>query len=196
MNICVYGASSKAIDKKYIDAVEMLGKEMALRGHALVFGGGASGLMGAAVRGLQKEGGKSVGVAPTFFDKPGVLYRACDEFIFTDTMRQRKQIMEDRSDAFIMTPGGIGTMEEFFEILTLKQLGRHGKPIAVFNVCGYYDELGDMIKKAFKEGFMRDGSENLYKTFDDPCELLDYIENRGDIGRNADISCLSDSNVI
>ena len=178
MNICVYGASSKAIDEKYIEAVEKLGEEMAARGHVLVFGGGTAGLMGAAVRGLQRKGGKSLGVAPKFFDEPGILHQTCDEFIFTDTMRQRKQIMEDRSDAFIMTPGGIGTFEEFFEILTLKQLGRHSKPIAVFNAYGYYDQLEAMIKKAFSEGFMRKGSENLYKSFDDPCHLLNYLENQ------------------
>lgn len=176
MNICVYGASSDAIAEKYIKAAEKLGKEIASRGHSLVFGGGASGLMGAVVRGLQTKGGKSLGVAPSFFDKPGILHSSCDEFIFTETMRERKQIMEDRSDAFIMTPGGIGTFEEFFEILTLRQLGRHDKPIAVFNACGYYDELENMIKKAFNEGFMRKGSENLYMTFDNSKTLLDYIE--------------------
>ncbi len=178
MNICVYGASSKSIDKKYIDSVERLGEEMARRGHMLVFGGGAEGLMGAAVRGLQRRGGRSLGIAPKFFDEPGILHETCDEFIFTETMRQRKQLMEERSDAFIMTPGGIGTFEEFFEILTLKQLGRHDKPIAVFNICGYYDELEAMMRRAFSEGFMRKGSENLYKSFGEASLLLNYIESK------------------
>lgn len=176
MNICVYGASSENIDKKYISATEILGEEMAKRGHSLVFGGGTNGLMGAVVRGAQRQGGKSLGVAPEFFDKPGILHKTCDEFIFTETMRQRKQIMEERSDAFIMVPGGIGTFEEFFEILTLRQLKRHSKPIAVFNVDGYYDNLTAMIKKAFNEGFMRAGSENIFKSFENPDLLLDYIE--------------------
>ena len=105
--------------------------------------------MGAAVKGVQAKGGYSLGVAPHFFDKPGILHDSCNEFIFTDTMRQRKQIMEERSDAFITVPGGIGTFEEFFEILTLRQLNRHHKPIAVFNINGYYDHLTAMIDHAF-----------------------------------------------
>lgn len=176
MNICVYGASSRSIDEKYIKAVEYLGERMALRGHSLVFGGGTEGLMGAAVRGIQKCGGKSLGIAPSFFDKPGILHKTCDEFIFTDTMRQRKEIMENRSDAFIMVPGGIGTLEEFFEIITLRQLGQHDKPVAILNISGYFDGLEAMIKKAFKEGFMRENSHDLYRSFDDADSVLDYIE--------------------
>lgn len=108
--------------------------------------------MGAAVKGVQAKGGYSLGVAPHFFDEPGILHDSCNEFIFTDTMRQRKQIMEERSDAFITVPGGIGTFEEFFEILTLRQLNRHHKPIAVFNINGYYDHLTAMIDHAFEQG--------------------------------------------
>lgn len=176
MNICVYGASSDNIDKKYVDAVYDLGCEMAARGHCLVFGGGAHGLMGAAVSGISSLGGESVGVAPTFFNTPGILYENCSEFIFTDTMRQRKEIMENRSDAFIMVPGGIGTLEEFFEVLTLKQLDQLHKPIAVFNIDGYYDSLESLLKQIEDEGFMRSPAEPLYKSFDDLSNLLDYLE--------------------
>ena len=97
---------------------------------------------------------------------PGILHKTCDEFIFTETMRERKQIMEERSDAFIMVPGGIGTLEEFFEILTLKQLGRHNKPIVVFNINGYYDDLEKMLYKSETEGFMRPVPQKLYESFD------------------------------
>ena len=176
MNICIYGASSTTLAKHYIEAVETLGKRMAQRGHGLVFGGGANGLMGAAVRGVTEQGGFSLGIAPTFFDKPGILFENCSEFIFTETMRERKQILEDRSDAFIMVPGGIGTFEEFFEVLTLRQLGQHTKPIAVYNVGGYYDHFEAMMQHAFDEGFMKEGHHNIYKIFDDADELLDYIE--------------------
>lgn len=176
MNICVYGASSAEIDKKYIAAAENLGEEMAKRGHSLIFGGGATGLMGAVARGLDKKGGYSLGVAPTFFDKPGVLYENCSEFIFTETMRQRKEIMENRADAFVMTPGGIGTFEEFFEILTLKQLGQHNKPIAVLNTGGYFDALAKMLQNAVEQGFMKAGCLSLFGMFEDAQELLNYIE--------------------
>ena len=176
MNICIYGASSDNINKKYHDAVFQLGRVIAERGHSLVFGGGSSGLMGAAVRGVQSAGGFSVGVAPRFFDKPDILHSSCNEFIFTDTMRERKQIMEERSDAFIAVPGSIGTFEELFEILTLKQLGRHCKPVALFNIKGYYDSLCCMLKHASDEGFMRSGSENILPVYDNISSLLDYIE--------------------
>ena len=122
MRICVYGAASPTIDPAYIEAVEKMGKEMAARGHSLVFGGGGNGLMGAAARGVRTAGGYILGVIPKFFDQENIeaICDFCDELIQPDTMRQRKQIMEDNADAFIVTPGGIGTFEEFFEILTLK----------------------------------------------------------------------------
>lgn len=176
MNICLFGASSENIDNSYFVEVEKLGRLMAAKGHNLVFGGGATGLMGAAVRGLSSEGGKSLGIAPRFFDKPGVLFEECTEFIFTDTMRQRKQLMEEKSDAFIIVPGGIGTFEEFFEILTLKQLGRHDKPIAIFNINNYYDDINNIILKAATEGFLKEMHLDIYKISDNPEELLNYIE--------------------
>ena len=118
MRVCVYGASSTELEQKYIDAVYELGKEMAARNMGLVFGGGAQGMMGAAARGVRDGGGSIIGVAPDFFDVDGVLFPDCTEFIYTKTMRERKQILEDSSDAFIITPGGFGTLDEFFEILT------------------------------------------------------------------------------
>ncbi|MBR5154878.1 MAG: TIGR00730 family Rossman fold protein [Clostridia bacterium] len=176
MNICVYGASSDAIDKEYIKAGELLGEELARRGHTLVFGGGTAGLMGATARGAAKMGGKIIGVAPLFFNADGILYEGCTELIRTTTMRERKQILEDLSDAFIMSPGGIGTYEEFFEILTLKQLYRHNKAIAVLNTKGYYTPLDNLLKETAKDGFMRDESLKLYEVFEGIPEILDYIE--------------------
>lgn len=186
MNICVYGASSNVIDGRYLEAGEALGLAMAQRGHGLVFGGGASGMMGAAARGMKRGGGKILGVAPRFFDVDGVLYPECTEFIFTETMRERKSIMEEKADAFIMTPGGIGTFEEFYEILTLRQLGRHRKPIAILNVDDYYRPLIDMQEKAIRENFMRPECEDLCGWFDDPQKLLDYLETA--VSGSSDIS--------
>lgn len=124
MNICIYGASSAELKKIYYEKTEELGQLMGKRGHGLVFGGGKEGLMGAAARGVDREKGYILGIAPRFFDQPGVLYEHCTEFIFTENMRERKHLLESRSDATIVVPGGIGTYEEFFEILTLKSLGR------------------------------------------------------------------------
>lgn len=177
MNICVYGASSAEIDKLYTDAAEYLGEAMAKRGHGLVFGGGASGMMGGCARGVYRAGGNIVGVVPTFFNVDGILYDNCSELIRTETMRERKQIMEDRSDAFIMTPGGIGTYEEFFEILTLKQLGRHNKAIAVFDINDYYKNIIEMIDKAVEDKFMTEEAKSLFYYSTDADSVLDYIEN-------------------
>lgn len=176
MNICVYGASSNAIENGYISAGEELGRVMASRGHSLIFGAGAGGLMGAVARGCKEIGGEIIGVVPSFFNVDGVLYDKCDELIFTDTMRQRKQIMEDRADAFVMTPGGIGTFEEFFEILTLKQVMRHNKPIAVLNTNGYFNPMIKMLEYAADERFMTEKCLTLAKFFDNSAELIKYLE--------------------
>ncbi len=176
MNICVYGASSDAIDKIYIEAGEKLGEVLAKRGHTLIFGGGAAGLMGAVARGASGCGGKIIGIAPSFFNVDGVLFEKCTEFIFTETMRERKQLLEDMSDSFIMSPGGIGTYEEFFEVLTLKQLDRHNKPISVLNTNGYYTPMDNLLKETAKNGFMRDESLKLYRIWECVDEILDYIE--------------------
>lgn len=176
MNICVYGASSGSIDPIFHDKAYALAALMAKRGHALVYGGGASGVMGATARGMHDNGGSIIGVAPTFFMVDGVLYQHCTEFVYTKTMRKRKQILEERSDAFVIAPGGIGTFDEFFEILTLKQLERHNKPIAVFNVDGYYDDMLRMLQKVAENRFMKEKSLELFRCFTDEAELLAYIE--------------------
>ena len=177
MNICVYGASSKTIDKNYVLEGEKLGALMAERGHTLVFGGGATGLMGAAARGMTAKNGYIIGISPRYFDVDGILYEKCSEVHLTDTMRERKQKMEDFSEAFVVTPGGAGTFDEFFEILTLKQVGRHNKPIAILNTSGYYDHLLELIEVAIEGNFMTAENRNLYSVCRTPEEVLDYIEN-------------------
>lgn len=180
MRICVYGAASNEIDKSYIEAGESLGKEMGARGHSLVFGGGATGLMGAVARGIEKENGEIIGVSPSFFNVDGILFDRCSEMIFTDTMRERKQIMEEKSDAFIITVGGIGTFEEFFEILTLRSLDRHKKPIAILNTNGYYDHLIQFLENGVKENFLKAENLELFFVSDSYTEVLDYIESYKD----------------
>lgn len=185
MNICLYGASSDAINKDYISGVEALGREMAKRGHTLVYGGGARGLMGAAARGMREGGGRIIGVSPSFFNIDGVVFKDCTELIITDNMRDRKRIMEEKADAFIMTPGGMGTFDEFFEILTLKQIGRHSKAIAIFNINGYFNEIFRLMQKAMDEKFMKEACHELTADFTDMKAMLDYIENYD--GRLVDI---------
>ena len=176
MKLCLYGASSNLIDKKYIDATEKLGEEMAKRGHTLVFGGGANGLMGAAARGATKAGGEIIGISPKFFDVDGVLYDKCTEFIYTETMQERKHLLVTKSDGFIVMPGGPGTFDELFETLSLRQLGIHNKPIAVFNIDGYFDPLGQMLKNAYDGNFMTKEILELCPLFNNETDLLKYLE--------------------
>lgn len=132
--------------------------------------------MGAVARGVYEKDGEIVGVAPRFFNVDGILFEHCTELIRTETMRERKQIMEDYADAFIMAPGGVGTFDEFFEILTLKQLKRHNKAMAVLNIRGYYDTLVNMMTHATEEGFVAEKNLDLFAVFDRIDEMLDYIE--------------------
>ena len=177
MKICVFGASSDNIDKIYFEKVTELGKKLAARSHTLIFGAGAHGLMGAAARGAKSAGGEVIGIVPSFFDEGDIIFKDCTELIFTETMAERKRMMEDTADAFIMVPGGTGTYEEFFEVLTLKQLDKHKKPIAVFNVNGYYDKFEELMEHTVRTGFMTESAKNVYKTFSCADELLSYIEN-------------------
>ncbi len=182
MKICVFGSASSRIDCHYIHAVETLGEILAQRGHDLVFGAGGSGLMGAAARGFHAGGGEIHGIIPEFFRDEGVekIYEHCTDLIFTETMRERKAIMEDMANSFIVTPGGIGTFEEFFEVLTLKQLGQHNKPIAVYNYEGYYDELAGSLETAMRKRFISERCAQLYLFSDNINDIVTYLENNHD----------------
>lgn len=179
MNICVFGAASNNIDEKYIKEVEKLGEEIAKRGHTLVFGAGKHGLMGAVARGAHRFGGKVIGVIPKFFKESEieVIYNESDELIYTETMSERKDIMEEKADAFITVPGGIGTFEEFFEVLTLKQLARHAKPMAIFNINGYYEKLKELLDVSIYSGFVKEACRELCFYSKDIGEILTYVEN-------------------
>lgn len=176
MNICVYGASSKSIDAQFTGAGHALGYLLAQHGYGLVFGGGDNGMMGAVARGAHDGGGRIIGIAPRFFNVDGVLYPHCDELIYTETMRERKQKMEDLSGAFIVSPGGIGTFEEFFEILTLKQLGRTKKPLVILNTAGYYDDMLNMMRHTVESNFMSAQTFDLIAVVNTPEQAIDYIE--------------------
>ncbi len=175
MRICIYGSASDDIDRSYIEAGEQLGEMLGRRGHSLVFGAGNSGMMGAVARGFHKAGSEIIGVVPTFFPD-GVLFPHCSEIIKTETMRERKAIMEERADAFIAAVGGIGTFEEYFEVLTLKQLGRHAKAITVFNTNGYYDHMLAMLDRAVRDEFLTERGRELSAEFESAEELVEYLE--------------------
>lgn len=177
MKICLYGSASEKIADVYKTEVYNLAKLLAEKGHTLVFGGGCFGLMGAAARGASAGGGKIISVVPEFFKEGevNVLYDNCDKVYPCETMYQRKQIMEEISDAFIVTPGGIGTYDEFFGVTATFQLNRHRKPIALFNVNGFFDCLNQMIINGYDEGFIRD-YKSLYCITENPSAVIDYLE--------------------
>ena len=134
--------------------------------------------MGAVARGVKEKGGYILGVTPKFFFEDTVesLYLDCDKLLKPDTMRERKQFMEDNADAFIVTPGGIGTYEEFFEILTSKQLCRHNKPIAVYNALGFYDDIQRAMESAISKDFIKETCKEIYLVSEDFDEIFRYIE--------------------
>ena len=177
MNICVFGSSSENIDREFLDTAESLGRELAKKGNGVVFGAGKYGVMGATARGVIAENGTLIGVSPKFFIEMDVLEENCTELIYTETMRERKGIMEDKSDAFIICAGGMGTFEEFFEVLTLKQLRRHSKPIIIYNVKGYYDPMIAMLDNAVKNGFMTDDCNRLYTVAKTEQEVFEQLDN-------------------
>ena len=178
MNICVYGAASSKIDDSFKEAGIKLGKKMAKRNIGLVFGGGRNGMMGAVAEGIAAENGHILGISPAFFEQSNaeISFPNCTEFIHTETMRERKRLLEEKSDAFIISPGGIGTFDEFFEILTLKQLGRHNKAICIYNINNYFDKMLDMMQVGVDQKFITDDCRKLYKVYKDADSMLDYIE--------------------
>ena len=176
MNITVYGAASEKIDHYYIESVEALGREMARRGHALVFGAGSTGLMGAAARGLSEENGTIIGVTPHFMHTLEPIYERCTKLIHTETMSERKDIMEKLADAFVIVPGGIGTFDEFFQILTLKKLGRHNKPIVLYNVGNFWDNMLGVIGSDIFKGFICSDVADCIAVSETPKSTVDLIE--------------------
>ncbi len=177
MNVCVYCSSSNHIDSVYPEVARTMGRLLAERGHALVYGGGNVGLMGVMARTLHERGGYVVGVIPEKLKaKEGVAYDVADELVVTETMRERKKIMYTRADAFAVLPGGYGTLEEFMEVLTLKQLGYHGRPIALVNTDGFFDPLLAFFDRLYEARFARTRGDDLFHVAADPAGALDYIE--------------------
>ncbi len=174
--ICVYCSSSGRIDTRYVEAAEALGRLLAARGYALVYGGGSVGLMGTVARAVHAGGGRVGGVIPEALkSKEGIAYDAADELVVTETMAERKTEMYRRADAFVTLPGGFGTLEEFMEILTLRQLGYHRKPLVLVNTDGFYDTLLRFFGELHEGGFAHRARADLYHVAATPEDALDHI---------------------
>lgn len=175
-HICVYCSSSDMVDPSYFTLAEELGTAIARRGHTLVYGGTNIGLMGRCARAAQQNGARVIGVIPSFIAERGLAYDKADELIVTDDMRQRKAIMEQRADAFVGMPGGFGTLEEMFEIITLKQLQRHNKAVVFLNAAGYYEPLAAALEHMYRAQFAKQAYRQMYAFAPDVAGALDHIE--------------------
>lgn len=152
--VCVYCGSSAGTDPAYVAAATRLGEILAEAGIGLVYGGGSAGLMGAIAKAMQARGGEIVGVIPEFLAEKEHLFRGASEIVVTRGMHDRKQIMFERSDAFVALPGGIGTLEELVEQLTWAQLGRHRKPVLIANLNGFWDGLLSLFEHMDRAGYI------------------------------------------
>jgi uncharacterized protein (TIGR00730 family) len=170
--LCIFCGSQAGTNPAYAAATAALGQQMAAAGTTLVFGGGRVGLMGVAADAVLAGGGKIVGVIPDFLKNKELAHTAATEMIVVPDMHTRKKVMFERSEAFCILPGGVGTLEEMFEIVTWRQLHLHNKPIIILNTDGYWQPLITLIDNMIGEGFAHRGHEALITVVNKPEEVL------------------------
>ena len=176
-NIAVFCGSSEGYDEQHRDMAYQLGAVLAEKSIGIIYGGGKIGLMGAVADGALANGGKVIGVIPSFLENKEISHEGVTEMIVVETMHQRKLKMNDLCDGVITLPGGWGTMEEFFEMLTWGQLGLHKKPLAILNVNGFYDSLNVLFSTMVQEGFLQECTRNTLLISDSIDELLELMHN-------------------
>ncbi len=174
-SICVFCGSSDQSRPVYTKVAQALGRNMAARGLTLVYGGGGTGLMGAVATGALEAGGQVIGVLPRFFYQPHLAQSNLTRLEIVENMHQRKARMAELAEAFVALPGGFGTLEEFFEVLTWSQIGLHQKPIGLLDTESYFGPLLQMIEHANREGFIHREHRELITVSKDPDRLLDAL---------------------
>ncbi len=175
--ITVFCGSSSGLDDLYKDQAYALGATLAELRLGVVYGGAKVGLMGAVASGALKNGGEVIGVLPYFLQSKEIAHENLTKLILVDTMHERKMKMHELSDGIIALPGGYGTLEELFEMLTWAQLGLHRKPAALLNIGGYFDPLMDMVNTMVKKGFLKKENRDMLLVSDNPESLLFEMEN-------------------
>lgn len=175
-SVTVFCGSSPGVDATYESAARALGAGLAARDMRLVFGGGNVGLMGATADATLKAGGEVVGIIPDFLRQKEHEYEGLTELIVTDSMHTRKRRLFALADVFVVMPGGLGTYDETFEILTWKQLGRHDKPIILVDILGWAQDFVHLVEQAIARGFARDSIRGLFEVVPDVAALLERLE--------------------
>lgn len=176
LSLCVYCGSRDGLDPSHLAAAREVGRQIGKRGWQLVYGGGSTGLMGTVADAALAAGARVIGVIPHHLIQRELGHGGVTDLQVVDTMHERKHKMAMQSDAFIALPGGIGTMEEIFEVWTWRQLGYHHKALGLLNVAGYYDELLKFIDRSRDDGFLWPDVQELLLVDTDITALLDRIE--------------------
>ncbi|MBP7460005.1 MAG: TIGR00730 family Rossman fold protein [Candidatus Delongbacteria bacterium] len=174
--ICIYASSSNNIPAEYARCCQSIAELLARRDMELIYGGGDIGIMGKVAQIFLNHNRPVTGVIPEKLNIPGVVHRGLTQLIIVPDMRKRKELMENLADGFIAFPGGIGTMEELLEIMTLKQLGYHSKPIILYNCLDYYTPLVRMLEKTVQLGFMKSEFMDFISISSDDHQIIDYLE--------------------
>lgn len=176
-SICVYCGSSAGTDSEIINQARLLGATLAKKDMTLVYGAAKIGVMGAVAQGALDANGKVIGVIPAFLQIKEVVHTGLTELIVNETMHERKMKLQELSDGFITLPGGFGTMEELFEVLTWSQLALHKKPVGMLNVNGFYDDLLSALKNMVDKGFLKQENYDILLIDTTIDGLLDQMEN-------------------
>ena len=173
--VCVYCASSPKIDAVYFNAADTLARTLVEANIKVVFGGGATGLMGRLADQVLALGGHITGIMPQFMNEVEWAHKGVKNFHFVGDMHERKKKFLDGTDALITLPGGCGTLEELLEAITLKRLGLFTKPIIILNIRGYYDPLLSMLERCVEEGFMNPQHRSIWTVVEDPAQIVEAI---------------------
>lgn len=177
-SVCVYCGSRTGLDPTHAQAAHEVGKEIGRRGWQLVYGGGKAGLMGVVADAVLQHGGRVIGVIPRILMEREVGHRGLHELHVVETMHQRKQMMAERAHAFLALPGGIGTLEELFEVWTWRQIGYHDQPVGLLNVGGYYDALLAFLQRSVDSGFLAAAQLHALDIDHHPQDLLHTLRRR------------------
>ena len=174
--ICIFTGAAKGSDPRFAEAAHQLGQMLVSRNLGLVYGGGKSGLMGKIADAVISLDGHATGIIPKFLDSVEIAHSEVTDLHVTDSMHQRKKMMYDIADGFIIMPGGLGTLDETMEIITWRQLGLHRKPIIIANLYGYWDQMLLLFQKIIDEGFMHHGHTGHFEHVNDMDELADRLD--------------------